>query len=365
MPAYLRYSVPPFFGSASYMTTPLTIEQIAEIAEVSRSTVSRVLNNHPSVRPAVRDRVLRVMREQNYAPQAAARSLASSRTDTLGLLIPRSAPVTFSDPFISRMIQSLTETCNSMGYFLMLAMVTADMEPGFYNRILRGRHFDGIIMLSSDIDDPVLPLLIKDRAPLVLIGSHPYFQDIVSVDVENRAGAREAVAHLISLGHRRIGAICGVLDMDSALARRDGYKQALLEAGIPIDPMLMVDGYYTQEGGYQAMGRLLDLPGRPTAVFASSDTMAIGALRAIQDARLSVPDDIALVGFDDLPIGEYANPPLTTVHQPISETAATAVKLLIDQIKGQRAAASVRLPTHLVIRSSCGAMLRRSPEKGG
>ncbi len=147
----------------------LTIEQIAEIAQVSRSTVSRVLNNHPSVRPAVRDRVLRVMREQNYAPQAAARSLASSRTDTIGLLIPRSAPVTFSDPFISRMIQSLTETCNSMGYFLMLAMVTADMEPSFYNRLLRGRHFDGIIMLSSDIDDPVLPAGV-DRQPSLFPG---------------------------------------------------------------------------------------------------------------------------------------------------------------------------------------------------
>src|SRR5690242_2883905 len=180
-----------FNESAPNMTAPLTIEQIAEIAEVSRSTVSRVLNNHPSVRQAVRDRVLQVMRKHNYAPQAAARSLASSRTDTLGLLIPRSAAVSFADPFISAMIQALTETCNSMGYFLMLAMVTADMEPSFYNRILRGRHFDGIIMLSSDIDDPILPLLIKDRLPLVLIGSHPYFQNVPSVDVENRAGARD------------------------------------------------------------------------------------------------------------------------------------------------------------------------------
>jgi LacI family transcriptional regulator len=343
------------------MTTQLTIEEIAEIAQVSRSTVSRVLNNHPSVRPAVRDRVRQVMQEHNYAPQAAARSLASSRTDTLGLLIPRSAADTFSDPFISTMTQSLTEACNSMGYFLMLATVTADMEPGFYNRILRGRHFDGIIMLSSDIDDPILPLLIKDQTPLVMIGSHPYFQNsLVSVDIENLEGAHQAVAHLIGLGHRRIAMIKGQMQMEGAIARRDGYKRALLEAGIPIDPTLMVDGYYTQERSYQATRSLLNLPQCPTAVFAASDAMAIGALRAIQDAGLSVPEDVAVVGFDDLPTALYANPPLTTVHQPIAEVGASAVKLLINQIKGQDSAAHVRLPTHLVIRGSCGALRRQS-----
>jgi LacI family transcriptional regulator len=341
------------------MATSLTIEQIAELAEVSRSTVSRVLNNHPSVRQSVRDRVLQVMEEYNYAPQAAARSLASSRTDTLGLLIPRSPARTLSDPFISTMIQSLAEACTSLGYFLMLAMVTADMEPSFYNRILRGRHFDGIIMLSSDIDDPVLPLLIKDRTPLVMIGSHPYFQNVVSVDIENRAGAREGVAHLVGLGHRRIGMICGQLEMDSALARRDGYKQALLEAGIPVDPALMVEGYYTQEGAYAAMRRLLSLPNRPTAVFASSDLMAAHAQRAIQDSGLAVPDDVAVVGFDDLPISAISNPPLTTVHQPLTEMGVTAVQLLIEQVRDHKLVSSVCLPTRLVIRGSCGALGRK------
>ena len=347
------------------MTKPLTIEEIAQIAQVSRSTVSRVLNNHPSVRPAVRDRVLQVMREHNYAPQAAARSLASSRTETIGLLIPRSAAVTFADPFISAMIQALTETCNSLGYFLMLAMVTADMEQGFYNRILRGRHFDGIIILSSDIDDPILPLLIKDRRPLVLIGRHPYFPDLPSVDVENREGARQAVAHLIGLGHQRIAMIAGQMEMESAQARRDGYKQALLEAGITIVPELIVEGYYTQDGGYRAMQRLLDLAQPPTAVFNASDAMAIGAIRAIQDRGLVVPDDIAIVGFDDLPIALYGNPALTTVHQPIVEVGAAAVRLLIDQVKEQRPVTPVRLPTSLVIRGSCGATRATAAKKGG
>src|SRR5437762_645404 len=253
-------------------TTQLTIEHIATLAEVSRSTVSRVLNNHPSVRPTVRERVLQVIREQNYAPQAAARSLANSRTDTIGLLVTRSAAFGLADPFIASTIQSLFEASAQQGYFLMLAMLTADLEPGFYDRILRSRHVDGVIMTSSDIDDPILPLLIKDGGPMVLIGRHPYFLNIPSVDVENREGAREAVAHLIGLGHRRIGVINGQLQMEAALARRDGYKQALLEAGIGIDNELMVEGFYSEVRAYQAMDKLLDLAQPPTAVFAASDT---------------------------------------------------------------------------------------------
>lgn len=341
------------------MSPSLTIEEIAEIAQVSRSTVSRVLNNHPSVRQTVRDRVLQVIREYNYAPHAAARSLASSRTNVIGLLIPRSAAVIFADPFFPHVIQGITEACNSMGYFLMLAMVTADFEQGFYSRILRSRHFDGIIMLSSDVDDPILPLLIKDRMPLVLIGHHPYFQNLISVDVENREGARMAVAHLIGLGHTRIASITGPLQMTAGLDRRDGYKQALLEAGIPIVPELIVESDFTQEGGYQAMQRLLGLAPRPGAVFVASDPMAIGALRAIHEAGLEIPEDIALVGFDDLPSAAFSNPPLTTVRQPIAEMGLTAGRLLLDRLDRQDfTPAQVRLPTSLVVRGSCGAALR-------
>jgi LacI family transcriptional regulator len=338
------------------MSSTLTIEEIAQLAAVSRSTVSRVLNNHPSVRPAVRDRVLRVISEQNYAPRAAARSLASSRTDVIGLLIPRSAAMIFSDPFFHTVIQGITEACASQGYFLMLAMVTADMEQGFYNRFLRSRHFDGLIMLSSDLDDPILPLLIKDHVPLVLIGSHPYFQNLTTVDVDHHAGVSAAVAHLIRLGHRRIGTVTGSLQMAVGVERRNGFKRALLEAGLPIEPELIVEGDFTQTGGYHAMSRLIGLPERPTAVFVASDTMALGALRAIREAGLAVPDEIALVSFDDLPHAAFTDLPLTTVRQPIGEMGATAVALLTDQIKQpDQAPIQVRLSTNLIIRETCGA----------
>src|SRR4051812_14305790 len=284
------------------MTTRLTIEEIADLAAVSRSTVSRVLNNHPSVRPEVRARVQQIIVEQRYSPRAAARSLASSRTNVLGLLIPRSAATIFADPFFPHVIQGVAETCSSRGYFLMLSMVTAEREHDFYQQVLRGHHVDGLLMLSSDIDDPILPLLIRDETPLVLIGRHPYLHDVSSTDVDNRGGAMLGTRHLVALGHKRIATITGPLYMAAAMDRRDGYKQALAEVTIAVRPELIVEGDFTQAGGYRAMQALLALANRPTAVFVASDTMAAGALRAIHEAGLGVPRDVALVSFDDLPL---------------------------------------------------------------
>jgi len=344
-----------------------TIEEIAALANISRSTVSRVLNNHPNVRPAVRDRVLKVIDEYGYAPRAAARSLASRRTNVIGLLIPRSAAVIFSDPFFATVIQGLTEACASAGYFLMLAMVTADREQGFYEGIVRSGHFDGVIMLSSDIDDPILPLLMRDKSPLVLFGSHPYLHDVAWVDVAQREGARLATTHLLNLGHRRIATITGPLTMAAALNRRDGYKQSMLEAALPIQTELIVEGDWTEQGGYTAMQQLLRLPERPTAVFSASDTTTVGAIRAITEADCHVPDDIALVSFDDLPIATYTTPPLTTIRQPIADMATAAVRLLLDQIDTQTYSTDhVRVLPQLVIRESCGAARKAVlPKKGG
>ena len=344
----------------------LTIENIASLAGVSRSTVSRVLNNHPGVRPDVRERVLHVIQQYNYVPQAAARSLASARTNTIGLLIPRSAAFTLADPYIALMIRAISEASVQQGYFLLLAMLTADMEPGFYDHILRGRHFDGVIMFSSDIDDPILPLLIKDGSPLVLIGRHPYFHNVTSVDVENREGSREAVAYLIALGHRRIGLINGQLEMEAAQARRDGYKQALLEAGIPIEAELMVEGRYSEAIAHRAALQLLDLEQPPTAIFAASDAMAAAALHAIQQRGRRVPDDIALAGFDDLPLAANATPQITSVHQPVPDMGAHAVRLVIEQMRGEGPLSSVILPAPLIVRESSGGSVGASTHgKGG
>jgi LacI family transcriptional regulator len=304
----------------------------------------------------VRARVQQVIAEQRYSPRAAARSLASRRTDALGLLIPRSAAAIFADPFFPHVIQGITETCSNRGYFLLLSMVTAEREQDFFERVVAGHHVDGLIMLSSDIDDPILPLLIRDETPLVLVGRHPYLH-VSYADVDNQGGAVQAVRHLVELGHQRIATITGPLFTAAALDRRDGYKQALAEALLPVRPDLIVEGDFTQSGGYQAMRRLLELPERPTAVFAGSDPMAAGALRAIHEADLRVPDDISLVSFDDLPLASMLTPPLTTVHQPLYELGATAADLLLNRLvdsPGEQPPRQTRLATQLVVRESSG-----------
>jgi LacI family transcriptional regulator len=346
------------FHDAGRPVNRLTIEEIADLADVSRSTVSRVLNNHPSVRPSVRERVQQVIQEQHYTPRAAARSLASRRTNVVGLFIPRSAAQIFSDPFFPHVIQGITEACSSRGYFLLLSMVTAEREHDFYERVLRGHHVDGLIMMSSDIDDPILPLLIRDESALVLVGRHPYLADVSSADVENRDGAAQAVSHLIDLGHQRIATITGPLYMVAAMDRRDGYKQALAEVAIPIRPELIVESDFTQAGGYHAMRQVLDLPERPTAIFAASDVMAAGALRAIHEAGLSVPEDMSLVSFDDLPLASILTPPLTTVHQPLHDLGAAAADMLLDRLElpDDDHPTHVRLATHLVVRQSSAAV---------
>ncbi len=325
---------------------------------MSRSTVSRVLNNHPSVRPEVRARVRQVIQEQRYSPRAAARSLASRRTDSVGLLIPRSAASIFADPFFPHVIQGITETCSRRGFFLMLSMVTAEREHDFFEHVVAGGHVDGLILLSSDIDDPILPLLIRDTTPLVLVGRHPYLTDVSSADVDNRGGSLLAVRHLTELGHRRIATITGPLNTAAALDRRDGYKQALAEAAIPIEAELIAEGDFSQTSGYNCAQTLLALAPPPSAIFAASDPMAAGALRAIHEAGLRVPEDLSVVSFDDLPLASILTPPLTAVHQPLYELGAAAADMLLNRLEAASEADEpprhARLATRLVVRQSTG-----------
>lgn len=342
----------------------LTIEQIAALSGVSRSTVSRVLNNHRSVRQEVRDRVIRVIDEHKYAPQAAARSLASHHTNAIAFFIPRTTTHVFSNPFFPLLIQGITEACARRGYLLMLSIVSGDMEQDFL-RILRGRHVDGVIVHAADVDDPVLPRLVADGTPLVQIGRHPYFKSLNWVSVANRDSACAIVDHLLALGHRRVATIAGPLQEAAAVDRRDGYKQSLLQAGLPLQGELMTEGDWTEHSGHHAMARLLGLDRRPTAVFSANDMMAVGALRAIHEAGLVVPDDVALVGFDDLPVAAFTSPPLTTVRQPVHELGHAAAELLLDRLAGRvQEPTQLNLPLTLVIRDSCGAG-RRTTQRSG
>jgi LacI family transcriptional regulator len=342
------------------VSATLTIEEIARLANVSRSTVSRVLNDHPNVRAVVREKVLSVVREHNYAPNAAARSLASSRSSVISLVVPRSAASFFADPVFPLIIQGISEACAAHGYFLMLSMITADLEQRFYRQVLRGRRFDGVILLSSHLDDPLLPQLAADGMPLVLVGRHPHLPQVASVDVANREGALLATTHLLGLGYGRVATIAGPQVMVAGIDRRDGYLDALAAAGIGPDPALIVEGDFMQESGYAAMERLLALPEPPRAVLAASDAMALGALRALRAAGLRAPEDVALMGFDDLPEAAYSSPPLSTMRQPCVELGAVAVHALVAQIDAPGGApAALRLPATLVVRDTCGGSRER------
>jgi LacI family transcriptional regulator len=334
----------------------VNLEEVARLAGVSRSTVSRVVNEDSRVSEAVRSRVLEIIRANDYHPNAAARSLASRRTRILGLLIPQAASAIFSDPFFPLLIQGAVDACNANDHNLMMLMDSdgdADTSDRLYNRVIRGRHLDGLVIASSVVDDPIIRRLQASHFPFVLIGRHPRYGEISFVDVDNRAAAQQAVTHLLDHGYQRIATITGMRNMIAAIDRYGGYVTALQEAGLLPDPALARHGDFSQEGGYQAMQALL--PYRPDAVFVASDMMALGALRALRDASLRVPEDIALMSFDGLAASALTEPPLSTVEQPIAGLGREAVRVLLDLLEHPDGGPQhYFIASELILRRSCG-----------
>jgi len=341
---------------------PPTLEEVARLAGVSRSTASRVINDHPNVQPETRERVWQAIRESGYQPHAVARSLVTNRTQIIGMIIPEAVTTLFTDPFFPLLLRGATEVCNSHQYQLMLSLFTARADQqGMYQRVLRNGYLDGVIVASASLDDPLIPDLLRDRIPFVSVGRHPN-ERVLYVDVDNVAGARMAVEHLIRLGHQRIATITGRLDMAAGQDRLEGYRQALKAHHIPVDEGLIVEGDFTEGSGMVGMQRLLSTS--PSAVFAASDMMAIGALKALHKAGWQVPQDIALVGFDDIPAASAVEPALTTVRQPIERLGSMAVEVLLSvletSLQEEVPAQRIVLPTELVVRASCGSALSRS-----
>ena len=334
----------------------LTIRQIAKLAGVSRSTVSRVINDHPSVSQETRAQVLQVVAETGFRPDPIARSLSSRRADIIGLVVPLAIQSLFEDPFFPRLMQGISKGCDSHDYTLTLFLLhSLEEEAKLYARISRRQLLDGVIVTATRGGDPLIPQLIANRIPFVMHGRHEDPR-VSFVDVDNVTGAYTAVTHLVRLGRRRIALITGPSGSLAAEDRRRGYLDALQQRRVPVDGSLIIHGDFTETSGYEAMQRLL--PYEPDAVFVASDSMALGALRALREAGKRVPDDIAMVGFDDMPQAATADPPLTTIRQPIQRTGALAVEILIDILEnGAEPARRVILPTELVIRASCGARL--------
>lgn len=325
-----------------------TIRDVARLAGVSIATVSRVLNGgHHAVRDETRRRILAAIDQLDYRPNALARSLLSRRSGTLGLLVPDIA-----NPYYAEILRGIEDTVRPEGYSVIIC--NTDRQPQKaeeYLGLLREKQCDGIIFAGGGMQGGQrLPSLASLGIRVVLIGRHEV--DLPSVAVDNQGGARAATRHLVEQGHRAIAFVGGPRESTTTQDRQAGFESALAESGIPLDPRYLRYGDLRPEGGYEAMRQLLGLAERPTAILVANDLMAIGAMKAIRDAGLKVPEDAAVVGFDDIPIASYVDPPLTTVEVPMYELGARAARAMLGLLRGEGAPRAERLPTPLVVRGS-------------
>ncbi|MCX5195462.1 LacI family transcriptional regulator [Streptomyces sp. NBC_00249] len=336
-----------------------TLEAVAARAGVSRATVSRVVNGGAGVRRPVVEKVREAVEELGYVPNPAARTLVTRRTGAVAVIIAEPEPRIFSDPFFSVQIRGISKELTANDTQLVLLLVEGPEDYDRIARYLAGGHVDGALAFSLHTDDPLPSIAGRIGLPTVY-GGRPGWTPgpggpgaVAYVDADNRGGAREAVRHLIGLGRRRIAHIAGPGDMTSATDRLDGYRDALVDT----DPLMVADGDFTEEGGARAMAELLDRRPDLDAVFAASDLMAVGALRVLRERGRRVPEDVALVGFDDMrSVAESTDPPLTTVHQDIEGMGRLMARLLLRALDRDRAGAvtpsSLITPTRLVRRAS-------------
>lgn len=329
----------------------VTIKDVARAAGVSVATVSRVINDSRLVREPTRDRVREVAQRLGYTPHGVARSLVTRRTYAIGVVLPD-----LYGEFFSEVIRGIDEAAHARGFHLLLSSARHN-GPSFQAalRAMRGR-VDGLIVMAPDIDAGYQRHL-PEGFPVALINCPPSPGPIDSFAVANFDGALAMVRHLVGLGHRRIAMLRGPEDNFDAAERLRGYRAALAEAGLELDPALEFAGDFTETGGHEAARKMLAVADLPTAVFAANDLMAISAISAFRDGGLQVPYDIAIGGFDDIPMAQYVDPPLTSAHVDICALGERATTRLLDVRlePGHRDPCRETLPVTLVIRRSCGA----------
>ncbi|NDL57999.1 LacI family DNA-binding transcriptional regulator [Phytoactinopolyspora mesophila] len=326
-----------------------TLEQVASRAGVSRATVSRVVNGSTTVAESIREAVHRAVAELGYVPNLAARSLVTQRTDSIALLLPETTTRVFSDDqFFPGVIRGVSQELEAADKQLVLMLLGSAAAHERAKRYATGGHVDGVLFASMHGADPLPEMLASHGVPVVCSGRPLSRSTVPYVDVDHEAGVVAAIEHLLSSGRRRIATIAGPQDMVAGIARLDAYRQVL---GASDRRSIVAVGDFTRESGEAAMRQLLADDPRLDAVFVASDLMAHGALRALREAGRRVPADVAVVGFDDIELARYTDPPLTTVRQPIEEIGHTLARLLLRLLGGEPVEAVV-LPTELVIRHS-------------
>jgi len=326
-----------------------TIKDVAREAGVSVATVSRVFNESAVVSEGTRRNVREVAERLNYWPNGAARSLITNRTQAIGVMLPD-----LFGEFYSEILRGMDCTARKAGFHLLVSSSHADAhELVGALRTIRGR-IDGLIVMAPDLDAGSAIRATAAALPLMLIAPEAGFEAHDTIAIANRKGAHAVVRHLVRLGHQRIATIAGPARNADALQRLEGYRAALRARGADA---LEILGDFTEPSGYEAGARLLKLHPRPSAVFAANDYMAIGVMGALSDAGVRVPEDIAVVGFDDIPMARYLNPALTTVHVDAYRLGERAVERLLEPLSGLTGQAICHevLPATVVVRSSCGS----------
>ena len=329
-----------------------TREHVAHRARVSVATVSYVINDGPRpVAKATRERVLRAIRQLDYQPSEVARSLRLQKTRTIGLILPDTA-----NPFYAALAKGVEDTGFSHGYSVLLCHSDYDaVREQAYAEVMISKQVDGVIYIQATPDATAVRRLLERRIPTVAVDREIPNLEIDCVVADNFEGSKAATEHLLGLGHRRIGCFVRASSLSDATERLRGYQAAMAQAGLPATPDLFVSGGHGYEDGRKAMTQLLGGVTRPTAVLAYPDTMAIGAIRATLDAGLRVPEDVSVVGFDDIPASAFIHPPLTTVSMPKWELGQRAAEVLLTRIQGGDAGHPPQrlvLPTTLIVRES-------------
>ncbi len=326
-----------------------TIREVAESAGVSYATVSHVINNTRIVSQETRERVLAAMQSLNYRPNALARSLRQGKTNTIGLVLPDSA-----NPFFAEISRSIEDEAFKRGYSVFLCNTELDIQRElFYVDVLSKKQVDGIVFVAAGDQADSLDFLVSRNMPVVMVDRNVPNVEVDAVLTDNQLGGLLATRHLLELGHTRIACIAGPSSITPSAERLIGYRKALQEAGLSYDENLILRGDYHAQSGMEITHSILKMNPRPTAIFALNDLMALGALRAAAEAGCSIPRDLAVVGYDDLELAHFTNPPLTTIAQPKKEIGVQAVHLLVERIS-RKSSSPIRLvlPPELIVRRS-------------
>jgi len=334
----------------------VTIKDVAKLAKVNPSTVSRVIANNPRISEKTKLVVREAMEQLGYHPNLNARSLVNKNTQTIGIIMPSSAEKAFQNPFFAEVLRGISSKANQQKYAIYMSTGATEEETfrGVVNMV-QGRRVDGVILLYSRVNDSIMNFLQEENFPFVVIGKPLVHPELVNhVDNDNQTAAADITNYLIELGHRNIAFVGGSLELVVTIDRLEGYKQALQEAGIPIRQEYLVQEEFLKEGGQEAVAELVSLPEPPTAIVAADDIMAFGVLSNLHERGIRVPEDLSVVSFNNLMLAEFSRPSLTSMEIHIFQLGLEAVQCLVERIREPELPAKrIIVPHKLIFRDSC------------